>query len=221
MGIRSISLTLLLTAGAAMASADTISFGSLSQAGSTYASEGGSYSQDGFTLSSQSSAFYIWEASSPNLPGTNTADTSLFEFYAYSTTTLSHGGSEFSLDSIDLAPLIAGGSGTFTVTFTGTFADLSTVSQTVTVGDGTPPELQTFDLTGFDNVESVTFTQGTNSGFFETQDTGYQFDNLVVSAGAVSTPEPSSVPFVSISLLGLIAVSIKRSVSRQAVSKTL
>ena len=43
---------------------------------------------------------------------------------------------------------------------------------------GTPPELQTFDFTNFTNLVSLSFTQGTNSGFFAAQDAAYQFDNL-------------------------------------------
>ena len=203
-----------------MASPVTISFGSLSQPGSGLVSEGGSVSLDGFTFSSADSALETWGATSPNLPGLVTADTSLFEFFAGSTTTLSDGGTKFSLNSIDLAPVVAGGSGTFTVTFTGTFADSSTVTETFTVNDGTPPALQTFDLSGFDNVVSVKFTQGTNSGFFATQDTAYQFDNVVVSSSAVSTPEPGSLPFVSLGLLGLAAFPVKRTISRWATSRT-
>src|SRR5579863_9919100 len=132
-----------------------INFGSLSEPGSTYFSEGSSYTQQGFTFAS--TALYTWEASSPNLPSLNSADTSLFEFFAFDTTTLTDAGdAPFTLNSIDLAPLIANGSGTFQVTFIGTFADSSTVDQTFTVSN-TNHALQLFDFSGFTNVVSVSF----------------------------------------------------------------
>ncbi|MGP0072998.1 MAG: hypothetical protein ACLPWF_13820 [Bryobacteraceae bacterium] len=190
-----------------------INFSSLSQPGSTYFSEGSSYVQQGFTFAS--TALYTWEASSPNLPSLNAADTSLFEFYAYNTTTLTDtGDAPFTLNSIDLAPLIANGTGTFTVTFTGTLADSSTVSQTFTVSN-TTLALQTFDFSGFTNVVSVSFEQGTNSGFFVTQETGYQFDNLVIASSASSVPEPGSLPFLAIAGIGLIGFSGYQKWNRQ------
>ncbi len=209
MGIGSVVLALLLTAGSAVADIATISFDSLSQPGSGLISKGGSISQDGFTFSSADAAFDIWGASSANLPGLLPANTSLFEFFANSTTTLSEGGTAFALNSMDLAPVIASGTGSFTVSFTGTHPDSSTVSQTFTVNDGTPAELQTFDFSGFTNLVSVTFTQGTNIGFFGSQDTAYQFDNVsVVSV----TPEPDLFPILTIASLGLVAFSIKRDI---------
>jgi hypothetical protein len=213
MGIRSLVLALLLTAGSALADVSTISFASLSQPGNGMIAAGGSVTQDGFTFSSQLATFDVWGASSPNLPGLLPANTSLFEFFAFSKTTLTDGGAAFTLNSIDLAPVIAGGSGTFTVTFTGTHPDSSTVSQTFTVNDGTPPGLQTFDFSGFSNLTNVTFTQGTNGGFFAEQETAYQFDNVSVANGSVSTtPEPELFPILSVVSLGLVAFSIKRAI---------
>ncbi len=203
-----------------MASAEILSFASLSVSGSGMNSEGGSVSVDGFEFTSEDAAFDIWEASSPNLPSLNPADTSLFEFFAGSTTTLSDGGSAFSLNSIDLAPVLAGpplacaicGPGTFTVTFTGTHPDSSIVTQTFTVNDSgsASPALQTFTFSGFTDLVNVTFTQGTNIGFFETQDTAYQFDNAVVSTASSTIPEPGSVVLLGTGLGCLVAASIKR-----------
>jgi hypothetical protein len=108
---------------------------------------GTSYTQQGFTFTDQlnssfGSGLAAWQASSSNLPSLSTADTSLFEFFALSTTVLTDAGNApFSLDSIDPAPYFAQtGAGSFQVTFKGTHADLSTVSQTFTVGyaSGTP-----------------------------------------------------------------------------------
>ena len=217
MGIKAtvVVLALLLAAGTVMAGPVTINFGSLTQPGSTFFGEGGTVTADGFTFTSADSAFAIWEASSGNLPSLNTADTSLFEFFADSTTTLTDGGSAFDLDSIDLAPVVAGtgfaGSTSFTVTFTGTHADSSTVTQTFTVNDGTPPLLQTFAFSGFTNLVKVQFPQGTNSGFFVTQDTAYQFDNVKVATEVTSAvPEPGSLLLLGTCLLCLVALFIKR-----------
>jgi PEP-CTERM motif len=190
-----IFLGLLLTAGTVMASATTINFSSLSGGAPDPSLTGAilvgaSYTQAGFTFASGGSKFDVWQASSPNLPSLNPADTSLFEFYAGVTTTLTDGGSPFTLSSIDLAPVIAGGTGTFTVTFTGTHPNTTTISQTLTVNDS-PSALQTFAFSGFTNLVSVAYDQGTNSGYFGSQDTAYQFDNVVVSGSSV--PEPDTL----------------------------
>ena len=197
-------LALGLTAGTMLANATTINFSSLSQAGSSFASVGGSITQQGFTFTSADSALYVWQASSLNLPNLTPADTSLFEYFVFSTTTLTDGGSAFTLRSIDLAPLLTGGSATFSVTFLGTHPDTSTVSQTFTVSDSTPPALQTFNFSNFTNLVSVSFTQGTNIGFFGTQDTAYQYDNVVVSGSSV--PEPGTFVMLGSGLIALAGV---------------
>jgi hypothetical protein len=188
------------------AAAVTLSFGSLSTAGNTYAAVGGNVNQSGFTVASVDNALYTWEASSANLPGLNTTNTSLFEFYAGGTDTVNEGSGFFTATSIDLAPVLAGGSGTFMVTFTGTHTDSTTVTQSFTVSDGTPTELQTFDFTNCTNLVDLSFSQGTNSGFFGAQVTAYQFDNLVVTPGAtLASPEPTAV-WLAVAVVGLIAV---------------
>ncbi len=202
-----------VTAGTMLANATTISFASLSQPGSGMVSEGSSVTEDGFTFSSQDDLFEVWQASNGNLPSLSAADTSLFEYFAGSTTTLSDGGGLFSLSSIDLAPLIAGGSGTFTVQFTGTHADSSIVTQTFTVSDSNPTALSTFDFSNFTDLVSVTFTQGTNSGFFAAQDTAYQFDNVVVSTAAVATPEPRTLLLSALGFVLLVGATMRRAIA--------
>lgn len=203
--------------GTTSASASTIiNFSSLTQPGTNPYSEGVSYTQQGFTFASGSS-LDVWEASSTNLPGLSTANTSLFQFYADATTTLTDAGNAaFTLNSIDLAPLIAGSTGTFDVTFTGTFADSSTVSQMVSVNNALG--LQTFDLSGFTNIVSVSFEQGTNIGFFAQQDTAFQFDNLVINSSPTTVPEPRSLPFLAITGFALIGFAVYQKRNRYRTS---
>jgi hypothetical protein len=186
-----------------------INFSSLSQPGSTYTAVGSTTTQDGVTVTGTD--LYVWEASSPNLPSLSAADTSLFDFYVSTPDTITAGGAEFTMNSIDLAPLIADGDGTFDVEFTGTFADSSTTSQTFTVND-TPDALQQFDFSGFTNLVSVSFTQGTNSGFFAGQDTAYQFDDVdaTVPGSNAATPEPGSALLFASGLVGLAGMARPR-----------
>jgi hypothetical protein len=197
-------LALLIAGGSLLANATTISFSSLSQPGSSFTSEGNTLTQQGFTFADQldglGNGLAVWQASSPNLPGLNTANTSLFEFFAGSTTRLTQAGNvAFSLNSIDLAQYNSlQVSGTFNVIFLGTHADNTTVSQTFTVNRfaGTPI-LQTFVFSNFTNVVRVDFTQGVApSG------TAYQFDNVVVNSTA-GVPEPSTFFLGAVSLVVL------------------
>jgi hypothetical protein len=200
MSIRSIVFLSILTAGTMLANSVTLNFASLSQAGSGMAGQGSTVSVDGFKFTSGDSAFDVWQSSNVNLPSLLASDTSLFEFFAGSTTTVTDGGSAFSLDSIDLAPVLAGGNGSFTVSFTGTHPDSSTVTQMFTVNDSNPATLQTFDFSGFTDLVNVKFSQGINFGLFGSQDTAYQFDNLIVT-----TPEPRLLLPLMIALICLVA----------------
>jgi hypothetical protein len=201
---------MLLTCVAVAANATTVNFASLTQTGSTYAFVASSLTQQGFTFTSGSGNFYIWQDSSPNYPGAAPASTSLFDFFAGFTDTISAGGAAFTLNSIDLAPLISGGTVTFTVTFVGTLASSGTVSQTFTVNDS-PNTLQTFAFSGFSNLVSVSFVQGSNIGFFGAQGTAYQFNNVVVNASSV--PEPASMALLSGGILALTG-AIHRKIRR-------
>jgi uncharacterized protein (TIGR03437 family) len=184
----------LFTVPALTAGTVNLSFVSLSQPGSNMASVGnasGIIVQSGFTLTSPDASWDVWQASSPNLPGLNVANTALFEFYCSAPIptctgqpdTVTAGGAVFTANSIQLAPLLAGGSGTFTVTLTGTRLDNSPVTQTFTVSYGTPTTLQTFSFTNFTNLVSLTLPQGANNGFYGSQSGAYQFDNLNLTTG--------------------------------------
>jgi hypothetical protein len=196
-----------------------LNFSSLSQPGANPTSEGSSLTQQGFTIAGTS--LFAWQASSPNLPGLNPADTSLFDFYAGTGDLITAPeDAAFTINSIDLAPLLAGGTGTFDVLFTGTFADSSTVTQTFTVNDS-PDDLQTFDFSGFSNVVGVSFTQGTNAGYYEGQETAYQFDNVNVSdsGGATVTPEPSSFLFLASGLAAFASGRLRRKIGRGSLGR--
>ncbi len=185
----------------------TINFSSLSQPGSGYTSLGLVYAQQGFTFTDQVNVrnvpggFLADQASSPDLPGLSPANTSLLEFYAGSTTVLAPvSNAAFALLSIDLAQYkVSQSTGTFSVQFDGRHPDNSTVSQIFTVDRfaGTPV-LETFTFSGFTNLTSVSFTQGSGSN-----GTAYQFNNLVIDPGT-TVPEPGTLLLIAVNLAGLI-----------------
>jgi hypothetical protein len=206
-----IRTAIVLMASSVITQATTINFAGLSQPGSGSTALGNLVIQQGFTFSDLlngpfGNGFSVWQASSPNLPGLSTADTSLFETFAGSTTQLtSASNASFTLNSIDLTqyntPQTAG---TFSVVFTGTRADKSTVTQTFTVNRvaGTPV-LQTFNFSGFSNVVNVDFTQGATGGSLT--GAGYQFDNVVIKA-ATAVPEPGTMLSLGLALGGVLVL---------------
>ena len=183
---------LLVSLAAASASAATINFASL-QASSPDPEVPGaltlgtsSYTQQGLTIGTCCvKSFDVWKLGNSNFPGTSPAATSLFNYpVTYNTTTITYnGGQPFTLDSIDFAPLLRGGSGSFTFWVTGDCGDGCTVSQPVTISNSA--RLQTVRFSGFTNVLAVTFSQGTIAGSLgqptAQQETAYQFNNIVVN----------------------------------------
>jgi hypothetical protein len=155
------------------------------------------YNSQGFTLTSTSGG---WVFKSPDTGNGSTQTTGNNPFYAGAnglaafapaTNTLAvTGGGPFSLLSIDLARNFAFDPAP-TVTFTATLLGGGTVTQDFTVTTASPPlVLQTVDFTGFTNLISVSWDQGT-SGV-------HQFTNIRLFAGLV--PEPSSVALLALGL---------------------
>ena len=179
---------MLLSLAAASASATTINFASLQAnppdpelAGALMLAET-SYTQQGFVIASIGGRFDVWKLGNSNFPGTSSAATSLFEITAGSETQITYGQNKpFTLDSIDFAPLLSGGSGPFFILVTGILPDESSVTYQFTINNS-PFRLQTVHFpSSFRNVVAVNFIQGTNSGYFQGQETAYQFNNIVVN----------------------------------------
>jgi hypothetical protein len=206
-----IRVALVQTASWVIAQAITINFSGLSQPGTGSSALGDAVIQQGFSFADLmngpfGNGFSVWQASSPNLAGLSSANTSLFETFAGSTTRLTATSSApFTLNSIDLTQYnTPQAPGTFTVLFTGTRADNSTVTETFTVNRvaGTPV-LQTFNFSSFSNVVRVDFTQRITGGSLT--GAGYQFDNVVINATS-AVREPGTMLLSVFTLAGSLVL---------------
>ncbi len=166
------------------------------------------YTSQGFSLTSSSGGFVFNSPDtgngSPQTVGNNPyyAGSNGLAAFAPATITLAQSnGDPFSLLSIDLARNFA-----FdpvpSVTFTGTLAAGGTVSETFTVSTPSPPLVfQTFNLTGFTGVTSVSWEQGAaNQGV-------HQFGNIRLST---AVPEPSALALLALGGVGLLGYGWRR-----------
>ena len=169
------------------AAAATVSFADLSVPGTGAASFGATVLHDGFVFSSNMPfgppGLSIWKNDDVGHPAGGAPATSLFEYTAGSTTTMTRAdGGTFGLNAIDLTQWgvgLASFPPTFTVTFTGLRADATTIQQTFTVANFVgAPQLQTFSFTNFSDLVSVRMTQGIYQA-----GTAFQFTNLVYVTG--------------------------------------
>ena len=171
------SFSALSTLAVAPAQAVVLDFESLAHADSSTTPIGSTYTEKGFTITGgQLSTFGTLESRYPG-------STALFDDAISANIQLAQvGGGAFTLSSIDLTSL--NGDYSVPVTFTGTRADTTTVSQIFTT-DASLKTLETFNFTNFTNLTNVNWTQ--DSPF-------HQFDNININ-GATSTavPEPFTV----------------------------
>lgn len=189
------------------ANATTINFSSFSEDGNNFLFLGNTVTIDGFQFSSPS-PLGVWQNNSSFHPTGGTASTSLMQYWAWATTTMTELNSNpFQLFAIDLAPYGPGQSGTMNVTFYGVKSDNSTIQQTFVVNNsnGSTPELQHFSFNGFTDIVSLSFTQGAYSG---NGGTAYQFNDLIVNQAPV--PEPATMLLFGTGIAGLAGTRLRR-----------
>ncbi len=168
------------------ANAVVVNFAGLSEAGTAARFLGTTVLQDGFRFESEQT-LAVWQDSSPNHPVGGMAATSLLDYFAGATTTVSaESGELFSVASIDLASWGVGQTSAMEVRFIGTDANNGVVQQTFSVANSgnSTPALATFEFnSSFSNLVSLRFQQGVYAG-----STAFQFNNLDVTV----VPEPGT-----------------------------
>lgn len=190
-----VSLVFVLSAQASQAV--VLDFESLASSGTSFVNVADGYEEDGFKFLSLQmpgnfDAFGVWQTGSQVYPGS----TALFNQYQDAVTQLAKiGGGAFDATSINLACLNLSPLPN-TVTFVGTRADNSTVTNVITMGN--PSVMTTYAFSGMSNIVKLEWAQTPPFN---------QFDNIVINP----VPEPATLY-----VLGLGAVALlKRRRSRE------
>jgi hypothetical protein len=181
-----------LSAFSMTASATTITFNALEQAGNGYQFMP-SYSESGFTFTSPGSNF---GSAQQGNAGWYLGSASLFDNLARGIMLSKNDGGTFSFTSIDLAPVSTSWGSGATVSFIGNIHGGGTISSSYTLNSSFA--FQTFSLSGFNNLDSVTWTQASPY---------HQFDNVVLDGSPV--PEPATYVML-LTGLGLIGFTARR-----------
>lgn len=169
------------------ASATTITFDSLEQAGSGYQTMT-AYEENGFRVSSDA----LFASAGQDNTGSYMGSAGLFNANAGAYASLTKiGGGTFDFNAVDLAPLSrsAGLGAGATVSFVGKVHGGGTVNQDFTLDDSFT--FQTFAFSGFNNLDSVIWQQVYSF---------HQFDNLVLDQAASAVPEPGTLVLCGLAL---------------------
>jgi MYXO-CTERM domain-containing protein len=188
--LASVALSFGLLLAAQASQAVVLDFESLATGGTSLNNVADGYAEDGFkflnlTIPNAADSFGVWQTGSGAHPGS----TALFNQWQDAITQLTQiGGVAFNASSIQLASLNLSPLPN-TVTFVGTRADNSTVTQAITMVN--PSVLSTYSFVGMNNLVKLEWSQAVPF---------HQFDNINVS----SVPEPASLAVVGLGVLALI-----------------
>jgi PEP-CTERM motif len=188
--LASASLSLVFLLAAQASQAVVLDFESLATGGTSFNNVADGYTEDGFkflnlTIPNAADSFGVWQTGSGAHPGS----TALFNQWQDAITQLTQvGGGAFDVSSIQLASLNLSPLPN-TVTFTGTRADNSTVTQAITMGN--PSVLTTYNFAGMNNMVKLEWSQ-----VFPF----HQFDNINLTP----VPEPASIAVLGLGALALI-----------------
>lgn len=184
-----------LTASAARPQNALVTFEDLARPGSGYTSVGPTFASQGYVFTDSGSGGFV--AAQTGNTVSYAGSTGLSGAPGGIRTLRRSDGGAFTLTSIDLSLFTKNGPD-FPVTYTGTRADQSTVTQAVVVDMF---GFEAYALSGFSDLTRVDFGSGPSGR--------YQFDNVVLSAAPV--PEASTTAGLGLLLaLGGLVAAAKR-----------